>query len=103
MEYKKVMFLDARADVINVEEYDNHVYLKSIIVKKDSRNKGVGSKIIKEIIAYAKNKEKPLVAFVSNELGGDYKRLVKWYKSFGFYEECNKIQTDFNYNMRIDW
>ncbi|MFP3727486.1 GNAT family N-acetyltransferase [Priestia filamentosa] len=102
MKYKEVPFLNEQAKSIEVEEYPTYVYIQAIIVKDSERNKGVGTKVMNEIISYAKSRNKPLVAFASNELGGDLDRLMKWYKSLGFYKEVNKMETDFNYNIRID-
>ncbi|WP_098853628.1 GNAT family N-acetyltransferase [Bacillus thuringiensis] len=85
-----------------VEEYDDYIYLSSIMVDMGSDNKGYGSKALQKVIDYAKTKEKPLLAFVTGELGGDVERLKTWYKRFGFYEEYNVINAEYNYNFRKD-
>jgi GNAT superfamily N-acetyltransferase len=99
---KKIPFTHSDATYIEVEEFDNHIYVHSLVIKEERRNLGTGTKIMEEIISYAKRKNKPLVGFASHELGGDINSLNRWYKKLGFHEEYNKIETDFNYNIRID-
>lgn len=87
---------------VKVLDYENYVYLYSILVEEQERGKGHGTKALKEVIAYANAKKKPLLLFATHELGSDVDRLKEWYQTFGFYEEWNVIHTDYNYNMRLD-
>lgn len=85
-----------------LEEFPDHVYLQSIQTKIWERNHGLGTKALLRAIQYATAKQKPLLVFASNELGGNLNRLEKWYERNGFYKEVNKLKTDFNYNYRHD-
>lgn len=87
---------------LEVIEYDNYIYLYSIVVNQNLRGCGYGTNALLKIINYAKKQDKPLLAFATNELGGDVSKLIKWYKRHGFYEECNKMNIHYNYNLRKD-
>ncbi|MFV1457473.1 GNAT family N-acetyltransferase [Bacillus mycoides] len=88
---------------VTVEEFDEYVYLSSIKVSPGYKNRGHGSKALQKVIDFAASRKKPLLAFVTGELGGDVERLKVWYKRFGFYEEHNLINAEYNYNFRKDW
>ena len=66
------------------------MYLNTIIVPKEKRNQGIGTKVMKEIIDFA-NKNK-LRIVLSPATKDDYigttsrSRLVNFYKSLGFVE-----------------
>lgn len=102
MNGSKLSFKHPHAEHLEVEEFHNHIYIHSLVIQDSHRGQGIGSNIMKEIIAYSKTINKPLVAFVSHELGGDVEVLFEWYKKLGFYPEVNMLETDFNYNMRHD-
>lgn len=102
MKTKGVEFFFAQVDLI-VEEYSDYVYLSSIVVRDNQRNEGHGTKALEEVIKYAETVRKPLLAFVTSELGGQLDRLTKWYTKFGFYEEYNLLNTNYNYNFRKDF
>ncbi|WP_460271601.1 GNAT family N-acetyltransferase [Bacillus sp. NEAU-Y102] len=88
---------------VTVEEFDEYVYLAAIKVSPGYKNRGHGSKALQKVIDFAASRKKPLLAFVTGELGGDVARLKVWYKRFGFYEEHNVINAEYNYNFRRDW
>jgi len=46
-----------------VYEYKDYLYLASIIVKDDARNKGVGSMAMRDLIRYAEEEGKDILAF----------------------------------------
>lgn len=102
MKNKRIVFTLAHVDLI-VEEYEEYVYLNSIVVHDNHQNKGYGTQALCEVIKHAEKVEKPLLAWVSNELGGQLDSLIKWYKKYGFYEEYNIINADYNYNFRKDY
>lgn len=102
MEHKKVVLACAHVNII-VEEYKEYVYLSSILVHDHYKNNGYGTQALNEIVEYANTVKKPLLAWVSNELGGELNRLEKWYKKHGFYEEYNIINANYNYNYRKDF
>ena len=72
--------------------------LESVVVDEDHRNEGVGSKLMKRALSKC---NRPIYLLATSELGGDVKRLIKFYESFGF-EKTKQSQKDgleFNYNM----
>ena len=87
---------------VEAHEYSDHIYLDAIVVDVGHRNKGLGSQALRRVIRHAEQACKPLVAYVSDELGGDIERLDKWYQAHGFYKEWNHLITEYNYNYRRD-
>lgn len=69
-----------------VSERSNDVYVSSIIVNKDMRNQGIGTKIMKDIIEYANSINKPVTLTPSKDLGGKITKLREFYKDLGFNE-----------------
>lgn len=70
------LFLHEKGDTISVD---------NIVVKKEYRNKGIGTKILKDVIAYADETEKTITLTPTSEFGTKA-RLTKWYKAHGFVE-----------------
>lgn len=58
--------------------------LSLIVVPKDDRSGGTGTKVMQEIIDYADATGKRLVLTTSADFGGNKARLNKFYKRFGF-------------------
>jgi len=64
--------------------HPNTVVLNQIIIPRRFRNKGIGTKIIKELKTLA-NKFKFNIALTpSEDFGGNEDRLRTWYRSLGF-------------------
>lgn len=62
-----------------------------IVVPKEQRGKGVGAKVMEEIIQFADSNNKKLVLTPSKDFGGtSVKRLTDFYKRFGFVENKGK-------------
>lgn len=57
-----------------------------IVVKKEDRNKGLGSKAMKAITDHADQHGHKLVLSPSSDFGGSKSRLNKFYKRHGFVE-----------------
>ena len=65
--------------------------LSRIIVPKEQRGKGVGAKVIEEVVQFADSNNKKLVLTPSKDFGGtSVKRLTDFYKRFGFVENKGK-------------
>ena len=60
---------------------DGRWYIDSIFVNQEHRNEGIGSWLMNVAL---RSCGRPILLFATNELGGDMKRLKKFYKSFGF-------------------
>lgn len=70
-------------------------YLHSITVDQEYRNSGIGTMIMTQIV----NKcGRPIYLYVSSELGGDTKKLYKFYSRFGFEKYKGSVEG-YNYNM----
>jgi len=76
------------ADLILIDS--NNIELSKIVVPKEARGTGIGSKIMKEIIKYADSVNKIVTLTPSKDFGGSVPKLIKFYKSFGFVENKGK-------------
>ena len=72
-------------------ETDNSISVPKIVVPKDQRKTGIGTKVMEEIIEFADRSGKRLILTPSTSFGGSsVKRLVEFYKSLGFVENKGK-------------
>lgn len=60
------------------------IILSQIIIDKESRGQGVGTKVMEEICAFADKYQLRIALTPSSDFGGSKSRLIKFYKSFGF-------------------
>ena len=73
---------------INIYEYNNKISIDLIIAKE--QNSGEGTKLMKDICEYADKSKKIIILSPSDEFGGNKKRLIEFYKRFGFVENKGK-------------
>ena len=73
---------------INIYEYDDKVSIDLIITNE--KNQGYGTKLMNEIIDYCDKTNKTIILTPSDEFGGNKKRLIEFYKRFGFLENKGK-------------
>ena len=72
-------------------EADNSITVPKIVVPKDQRKKGIGTKAMEEVVEFADKAGKRLVLTPSTSFGGtSVKRLIDFYKSLGFVENKGK-------------
>lgn len=72
--------------------------LTSILEDEDYRGQGIGSEMLQEAL---KKCGRPVYLFATNELGGDLKRLRKFYRRYGF-EPYRKSEPDmFPYRVNM--
>jgi GNAT superfamily N-acetyltransferase len=70
---------------------DNSISVPKIVVPKDQRKTGVGTKVMEEVIEFADSSGKRLALTPSTSFGGtSVKRLTDFYKSLGFVENKGK-------------
>ena len=66
------------------EKYEDFIYVDRIAVSSDQRNKGIGSKIYEEVIAYSQEHEIPVAAEVN--LNPPNPGSMRFHNRFGFEE-----------------
>lgn len=69
---------------------DNAITVHKIVVKKEDRNKGIGSKAMKAITHHADKHGMSVRLTPSSAFGGNKARLTKFYKGHGFVENKGK-------------
>lgn len=73
---------------INIYEYSNKISIDLIITKE--KNSGYGTKLMQDICDYSDKNKKIIILSPSDEFGGNKKRLIEFYKRFGFVENKGK-------------
>lgn len=66
----------------NVYEFNDKISLDLIVVKE--QNKGTGTNILKDLVAYGDSKNRIIILTPSSDFGGSVPKLIKFYKRFGF-------------------
>ena len=74
--------------IINIYEFNNKISIDLIIAKE--QNSGEGTKLMKDICEYADKSKKIIILSPSDDFGGNKKRLIEFYKRFGFVENKGK-------------
>jgi GNAT superfamily N-acetyltransferase len=69
---------------LDVYEYPEYLEIHRIVVPKEKRSEGIGTKVMNDIITYAKKTKKDVFLTPSSDFGGSKGRLIQFYKSFGF-------------------
>ena len=100
---KKKLTLDSikekyknNVDVLNISENGDYISLGNLVVKENQRNKGIGQKILNDLIQYADENNKTITLTPTSEFNTKNK-LKQWYKNNGFVENKGK-NTDFLIN-----
>ena len=73
---------------INIYEFEDKISIDLIVTKE--KNTGAGSKLMQDICVYADKEKKTIILSPSDEFGGNKKRLIDFYKRFGFVENKGK-------------
>ena len=83
----------------NIYDLEGKIELKEKELKKlkekldiiaKEKNSGEGTKLMKDICEYADKTKKIIILSPSDEFGGNKKRLIEFYKRFGFVENKGK-------------
>jgi GNAT superfamily N-acetyltransferase len=75
----------------NLIAYNEFIYLDLILISKEKRNMGLGTKFMNELIALADSVNCPLALTPDTSYGGsDEARLETFYKRFGFIKNIGK-------------
>lgn len=74
------------------------IQIAKIVVPKEFRGYGIGSRVISDILAYAQSKRKPVTLTASESYGSNMEALKRFYARFGFVENtgdaCREAFTD---------
>jgi hypothetical protein len=71
-------------DQLWIKENDFGLVLSAIVINKEARNSGIGSKVMTDLIEYSEQTNKIIALTPSSSYGGAKGRLTSFYKSFGF-------------------
>ncbi len=71
---------------ITLSENDMGIVVHAIIVRENQRGQGIGTAVLRAVMAYAREKEKSVALTPAGDFGGSRRKLTKWYKSLGFRE-----------------
>ena len=74
----------------DVFESRGRILLSKIVVPKDQRSTGIGSKAMQQLLEYADRTGQRVELTPASDFGGNKKRLVEFYKRFGFVENKGK-------------
>lgn len=75
---------------ITVTENEYRIVVEAFVVKQSRRNEGIGTKVMQEVQAYAKDAHKPLFLTPSTDFGGNLRRLKKFYQKLGFVQNLGR-------------
>lgn len=73
---------------INIYEFDDKISIDLIVATE--KNTGSGTRLMQDICEYADKEKKTIILSPSDEFGGNKKRLIEFYKRFGFVENKGK-------------
>lgn len=77
---------------LDIYETATSLILSRIVLNKESRNTGIGSQIMTDLINYA-DKNKQIIALTpSSDFGGNKNRLIQFYKKFGFKKNAGQYK-----------
>lgn len=71
-------------DGLDIYENKGSLILSKIVINDKFKGKGIGTKIMSELVNYADNNKQIIALTPSSDFGGDKNRLVQFYKKFGF-------------------
>lgn len=73
---------------INIYEFEDKISIDLIVARE--KNTGAGTRLMQDICDYADRQKKTIILSPSDEFGGNKKRLIEFYKRFGFVENKGK-------------
>jgi predicted GNAT family N-acyltransferase len=81
---------------IELDLYDNGKWLElsRIVIPKDQRGQGIGSKVMQRIVDFADKENRKIYLTPSKDFGASsVSRLEKFYKEFGFEKNTYRNET----------
>lgn len=82
---------------IDCYENSNGIILSKIVVPKENRNSGLGTKVMNRLTQYADKVGKPIALTPSKDFGGTVSKLKEFYSRFGFVPNSGK-NKDFRFS-----
>tara|TARA_R110000803_G_scaffold31740_1_gene70469 strand:- start:504 stop:1394 length:891 start_codon:yes stop_codon:yes gene_type:complete len=82
--------LDSQGIKSSIRENKDRIILDKIEIPKENRNKGLGTKAMKDLISYSDKSGKRIELSPSVDFGSNKKRLTEFYKRLGFIENKGK-------------
>lgn len=79
----------SQTDYMILNEDDNYINIRNLVVKEDLRNNGIGQSILNDIIRYANQTGKTITLTPTNAFNTKAK-LQQWYKKNGFVKNSGK-------------
>jgi hypothetical protein len=77
---------------LDIYETATSLILSRIVLNKESRESGIGTQIMTDLINYA-DKNKQIIALTpSSDFGGNKNRLIQFYKKFGFKKNAGQYK-----------
>lgn len=80
--------------VLGISCSNGNIRVHSILVEKSHRNQGIGTSVMNEIIAFADDNNLTITLTPDSSLGGNLRRLKKFYRRFGFKKYTEFFFTD---------
>jgi hypothetical protein len=77
---------------LDIYENTSSLVLSRIILTKESRNSGIGTQIMTDLINYADKNKQIIVLTPSSDFGGSKNRLIQFYKRFGFKKNAGQYK-----------
>jgi predicted GNAT family N-acyltransferase len=74
----------------SISQNKNVMSISKIVVSKEKRNQGIGTRSMKAITNHADKHNLKVTLTPSSDFGGTKSRLVKFYKNHGFIENKGK-------------
>jgi hypothetical protein len=71
-------------DGLDIYENRTSLILSRIVIKKEFRDSGMGTKIMEDLIKYADQNKQIVALTPASDFGGNKNRLIQFYKRFGF-------------------
>ena len=75
---------DEYLDGLDIYENRTSLILSRIVIKKEFRDSGMGTKIMEDLIKYADQNKQIVALTPASDFGGNKNRLIQFYKRFGF-------------------
>ncbi len=76
----------------SIYEKNGEINLSKIIVPKETRNSGIGTKAVNDLVDYADRTNQRITLTPTSDYGGSKSRLIDFYKKFGFVENKGKFK-----------